>query len=72
MYRKDNVKQLTFENFYLPFGGKLRSDNRWVILAKQIPWQQIEAQYAVQFSDHLAGRSAKPVSMTRPGLSTIC
>jgi beta-glucosidase len=22
-----------FENFYLPFGGKLRSDNRWVILA---------------------------------------
>lgn len=61
MYRKDNVKQLTFENFYLPFGGKLRSDNRWVILAKQIPWQQIEAQYAVQFSDHPAGRSAKPV-----------
>jgi hypothetical protein len=31
MYR-DNQKQLKFEQFYLPFGGKLRSDNRWVKL----------------------------------------
>lgn len=38
MYRKPHVNQLAFENFVLPFGRKLRSDNRWVILAKQIPW----------------------------------
>ena len=61
MYRKDNARQLTFENFYLPFGGKLRSDNRWVVLAKQIPWSAIEAEYAGQFSDHPAGRSARSV-----------
>ena len=42
MYRKDNPNQLTFEDFYLPFGGHLRGDNRWVILARQIPWDQIE------------------------------
>lgn len=48
MYRKDNVHQLQFEHFYLPFGGRLRSDNRWVILAKQIPWQTVEQRYGQQ------------------------
>ena len=37
MYRKEDNNQLTFEDFYLPFGGKLRSDNRWVILSEHIP-----------------------------------
>ena len=41
MYRH-NEKQLQFEKFKLPFGGKLRNDNRWVKLAKQIPWEEIE------------------------------
>jgi len=49
MYRKDNPNQLTFEDFYLPFGGHLRRDNRWVILAEQIPWRQIEEAYGEQF-----------------------
>jgi hypothetical protein len=49
MYRKTNPNQLTFENFYLPFGGHLRGDNRWVILSEQIPWQQIEEDYGQQF-----------------------
>ena len=59
MYRKDNPNQLVFENFYLPFGGKLRSANRWVILSKQIPWQEIEQQYAVLFEDSGTGNPAK-------------
>ena len=59
MYRKDNANQLQFEDFYLPFGGKLRSDNRWVILSKQIPWHQVEQQYLANFSDNKAGCPAK-------------
>jgi len=51
MYRKDNPHQLTFENFYLPFGGHLRGDNRWIILADQIPWDQIEDAYGKLFCD---------------------
>ena len=51
MYRKNNSHQLKFENFYLPFGGQLRSDNRWIILAKQIPWHQIEDAYGELFSE---------------------
>ena len=43
---KNNEKQLKFEDFYLPFGGKLRSDNRWVKLSKLIPWHEFEELYA--------------------------
>jgi len=45
MYRH-NEKQLQFEEFEFSMGGKLRSDNRWVELANQIPWQDIEELYA--------------------------
>jgi hypothetical protein len=31
-------QELTFENFHLPFGGKLDSNNRWVKLSDTIPW----------------------------------
>jgi len=63
MYRKPNVNQLAFEDFVLPFGGKLRSDNRWVILAKQIPWADVELAYAPQFSQEDLGSPAKSSRM---------
>lgn len=59
MYRKDDANQLQFEDFYLPFGGKLRSDNRWVILSKHIPWQQVEQEYSMNFSQSDTGNPAK-------------
>ena len=59
MYRKDDVNQLQFEDFYLPFSGKLRSDNRWVVLSGQIPWQQIEQAYSGLFSGSKVGCPAK-------------
>ncbi len=59
MYRTPQVNQLAFEDFVLPFGGKLRSDNRWVILANQIPWAVVEATYAQQFSQEDMGSPAK-------------
>lgn len=51
MYRKPPIGQLSFENFYLPFGGKLSGENRWVRLAELIPWEQFESEYAEQFSE---------------------
>jgi len=63
MYRKSNPNQLSFENFHLPFGGKLRSDNRWVILSKQIPWTEVEAEYIVHFSKEDMGSPAKSSRM---------
>lgn len=42
-------QQLTFENFHLPFGGKLDPENRWVRLADVIPWHVAETMYARNF-----------------------
>jgi IS5 family transposase len=62
MYRRKDQHQLEFEDFYLPFGGKLRSDNRWVRLAKLIPWDELENRYASLFSED-QGAPAKPFRM---------
>ena len=51
MYRKNNPQQMEFQNFFLPFGGELSGENRWVILAEQIPWQRIDQQYGELFSE---------------------
>ena len=44
-----NFHQLTFENFHLPFGGKLDPNNRWIKLADAIPWHLAEERYAKKF-----------------------
>lgn len=61
MFRKLE-KQLYLEEFVLPFEGKLRADNRWVKLAKIIPWDTIEDRYAKLFKGN-RGQVAKPVRM---------
>lgn len=50
MYRMRDKKQLTMDEFYLPFGEGLRADNRWVKLARLMPWDMIEEMYAESFS----------------------
>lgn len=67
MYRTSPPGQLSFENFYLPFGGKLSSDNRWVKLAKLIPWEIVEASYAEQFSATMGA----PAKSFRVALGTL-
>jgi len=60
MYRH-NQDQLEFENFGLPFSGRLRSDNRWVKLAKMIPWGEFESSYVKSFKNSGQGPPAKSV-----------
>ena len=67
MYRISPPGQRSFENFYLPFGGKLSSDNRWVKLAKLIPWETVEANYAEQFSPTMGA----PAKSFRVALGTL-
>ncbi|NEZ56884.1 IS5 family transposase [Adonisia turfae] len=62
MYRQSSPGQLSFEDFYLPFGGKLSSENRWVKLAEMIPWDEFESTYASQFSEDM-GAPAKGFRM---------
>ena len=62
MYRH-NHKQLSFEDFYLPFGGHLLSDNRWIKLSKMIPWEEVEGLYASQLAGSGMGSPAFSVRM---------
>ena len=49
MYRKANRAQLSLEEFFLPFGGKLSAENRWVKIANLMPWDMVEDLYAESF-----------------------
>jgi len=60
MYRH-NEQQLEFEDFLLPFGGHLRSNNRWVKLTKLIPWEDVEKLYSSQLSNSGMGAPALSV-----------
>ncbi len=58
---KSIENQLEFENFGLPFSGKLRSDNRWIKLAKLIPWRKFELSYSKTLKRSGFGPPAKSV-----------
>ena len=47
--------------FFLPFTGKLSQDNRWVKLARLIPWAKFEARYAQTLKGVSEGPPAKSV-----------
>ena len=49
MYRREHPDQLSFKDFFLPFGAQLSGDNRWIKLAELIPWDELEDDYAAQF-----------------------
>ena len=57
-YQSQN--QLVLEGFESPFDQKLRSDNRWVVLANLIPWDEIVGIYL---------KHVPPASTGRPSLS---
>ena len=47
------------DEFYLPFGDGLDANNRWVKIARIIPWDFIEEEYAKNFSEE-SGRPSIP------------
>lgn len=50
MYQKVDPSGTAPESFEFPHGGKLASDNRWVMMAQLIPWLEFEAEYAQNFA----------------------
>ena len=59
MYYKDDSDQLGIEEFFLPFGGKLKKDNRWIKAAEIMPWSYIEEVYLRSMNQEI-GRAAFP------------
>lgn len=64
-YRKDE-DQLSIEEFFMPFGGKLSRDNRWVCLAGTMPWKQIDDIYAQNMRGKLGVRVSRRESHSNP------
>lgn len=62
MYRKVEQAGLPAEEFELPNGCKLASDNRWVQLAQLIPWSEFEQEYAQNFGTEM-GPPAKSLRL---------
>ena len=63
MYREESEKQQKLEDFYMPFGGHLNEENRWVILSKKVPWKKIEKEYKEKLDNTETGAPAKPLRM---------
>lgn len=59
MYRKVDSTPTPAENFELPFEGKLSQDNRWVIMASLVPWDEFEQEYAKNLAEEM-GAPALP------------
>ena len=53
MYRKVDSPPTPPSKFELPFEGKLSQDNRWVIMANLIPWEEFEEEYAKNFAEDI-------------------
>ena len=53
VYRKEESTPSGVEDFELPFGSKLAEDNRWVMLAQLIPWDEFEEEYAQNFGTEM-------------------
>ncbi len=62
MYRKVGLSPTPPSKFELPFEGKLSQDNRWVIMANLIPWDEFEEEYAKNFAEEI-GAPALPFRM---------
>jgi len=67
MYRKVDPTPKEPSNFDIPFEGQLSDDNRWVIMAKLIPWSEFEAEYAQNFTVS-TGAPAKSFQMAMVAL----
>jgi IS5 family transposase len=67
MYCSDNRQQLEFPDFYLPFSGHLDPNNRWVALARLVPWELAETIYHAD----LCKDSGQPIVPARVALGAL-
>lgn len=68
MYKSNEKQTIMPDDFFLPFGGKLNKENRWVKLANIIPWWDFEDKYRENFKPSHKGEQAFSV---RVALGTL-
>lgn len=63
MYEHNERQMIMPDEFFLPFGGRLNPDNRWVVLASLIPWSRVEDAYMTKLGDTTQGSKSYPVRL---------
>ena len=63
MYEHNENQMIMPDEFFLPFGGRLNPDNRWVVMASLIPWTDIETEYVKRLGDTRQGSRAYSVRL---------
>lgn len=63
MYEHNANQLIMPDEFFLPFGGRLNPDNRWVVMASLIPWAEVEVEYVKSLGDPNQGSRAYPVRL---------
>jgi len=67
MIKYQSNRQLSFEEFALPFSGSLDGNNRWVKLANLLPWDELVGIYSRNLSSGLG----RPTQDLRVELGTL-
>ncbi|HEM49279.1 MAG TPA: transposase [Caldithrix sp.] len=60
MIEYSSSKQISIENFIQSFGGSLSKDNRWVILANLLPWDEFVGVYVKSMSRKMGRKAINP------------
>ena len=67
MYHRKNPRQLEFPDFYLPFSGELNPDNRWIALARLVPWDLAQTIYHAELCEDFGA----PIVSSRVALGAL-
>lgn len=63
MYEHNENQIIMSHEFFLPFGGQLNPDNRWVVMASLVPWNEVEEEYIKTLGDTKQGSKAYNVRL---------
>lgn len=65
------LSQPEFPDFYMPFGGKLKPDNRWVRLIDIVPWDEVDKCYQINGSAPNPGGVGSPALESRIAFGSL-
>ena len=60
MIKYSGANQVSIDDYLIPRGKRLNPENRWVKLAKIIPWDALSATYSKKMSQKMGRRSIAP------------
>jgi len=63
MYEHNANQLILPDKFFLPFGGSLNPDNRWIVMASLIPWSEVEKEYKKRLGNLNEGSKAYSVRL---------